>query len=119
MAFGEEAEVLRKSYTVVVRGFKLTSLRAENAALALSKRIEAENSDLSVVHIVIPYGVKKNLSSLIYIGVNTVDAANALYTRGVVIEGTWHSCEPYANGAAFKQCYRCYSYGYIVKIYRV
>src|SRR5208337_2828066 len=97
-------------------GFKSTSLRAENVALTLGKRIEAEN-DLPVVRMVILRWVKKNLSSPIYIGVNTVDAANALYTRGVVIEGTWHSCEPYANGAAFKQCYRCYSYGYIVKIY--
>ena len=67
---------------------------------------------------VIPRGVKKHPSSPIYIRVNTVDAANALCTRGVVVEGTWHSCEPYADGAALKQCYRCYSYGHIAKIYR-
>ena len=101
----------------MIRRFKLTSLRAEDAVLALGKRIEAEN-DLPVVCIVIPRGVKKNLSSPIYIRVNTVDAANALYTRGIIIEGTWHAYEPYTNGTALKQYYRYYSYGYIVKIYR-
>ena len=87
MAFGEKAEVLRKSYTIIARGFKSISLRTEDVALTLGKRIEAEN-DLPVVRIVILRGVKKNLSSPIYIRVNTVDTVNALYTRGMVVEGT-------------------------------
>jgi len=59
---------------------------------------------------------KKKIRIPLYIATNTVNKANTLCTQGMVVEGTWYSCEPFADGAALRQCYCCYNFGYMAKM---
>ena len=114
-AFNPNATVARKGYTVVAHG--LSSQRVRGAAMPqfLLEKIKAENN-VEVVRVVVPKTAKKKTRTPLYVAVSTVDDANALCTRGVVVEGTWYPCEPFADGAALRQCYRCYGFGHVAKM---
>jgi len=64
-----------------------------------------------------PKTAKKKTRIPLYVTTSTVDKANTLCTRGVVVEGTWYPYEPFADSAALRQYYCYYGFGQVVKIY--
>ena len=66
-----------------------------------------------------PKTAKKKTKTPLYVTTSTVDEANTLYTRGVVVKGTWYLYKPFTDSAALQQYYRYYNFGYVVKIYAI
>ena len=111
-----EAVVARKTYTVVVHGLQSQRVRGEAMPRYLANKIGDENG-MEIVRVVIPRTAKRKSRTPIYIATSCVDDANTLCTSGVVVESSWYPCEPFADGAALKQCYRCYRFGHVAKMY--
>jgi len=82
----------------------------------LLEKIKNENK-VKVVRVVVPKTAKKKTKTPLYVATSTVNEANTLYTRGVVVEGTWYPYKPFADSAALQQYYRYYSFSHIAKIY--
>jgi len=99
--FTQAVTVARKGYTVVAYG--LSSQRVYGAVMPqyLLEKIKDENK-VEVIRVVVPKTAKKKTKTPLYVTTSTVDEANTLYTRGVVVEGTWYPCEPFADNAALR-----------------
>ena len=54
----------------------------------------------------------------LYIAVATVQQAEQLCRDGLIWQYSYYPCEPFAEGAQLKQCYRCYRYGHIARVCR-
>lgn len=67
----------------------------------LLDKIKAKNN-VKVVRVVVPKTTKKKTRTLLYVTISNINNTNALYTRGIIIKGTWYPYKPFTNRAALQ-----------------
>ena len=118
-AFGENASIQKRKILVVAHGINKEAAEANQAQLTTQLRNQP-GGPLEVLEAKLPRSAKttpKKVTAL-YIAVATVQQAEQLCRDGLIWQYGYYPCEPFAEGAQLKQCYRCFRYGHISRVCR-
>src|ERR1700716_4301102 len=119
-AFGEDARVRIREYTILAHGIHVAAINLANQNKAIAEIYSQNPRIKDKVKIVRLGWSKKALSqgktrSALYIGVASPEQANLLLNQGLLFESELHDCEVFEGECQVTQCFKCMEYGHIAK----
>lgn len=118
-AFGESAAIQKRKVLVVAHGMSKEAVETNEAELAAQLRNQP-GGPIDILEAKLPHSAKTSSRKVtaLYIAVATVQQAEQLCRDGLIWQYGYYPCEPFADGAQLKQCYRCFRYGHIARVCR-
>ncbi len=119
-AFGTTAKVRTREYTVIAHGIRVAALNVSDQKTAIAS-LYAQNPKLwGSIEIVRVGWAKKTIVqgkkvAPLHIGIAEPEQANKLIDHGLLFGSELHDCEVFSGDCKITQCFKCYSYGHIVK----
>jgi hypothetical protein len=113
-AFGDQAAIARRTYTVLAKGIP-RSLIEKKKEEDIQKEIEEVNEvKMARCRKRIPKSSEAKYGMLL-IEVESVTTAQEICSRGVILEAQFFNCEPYSGDLKVLQCFNCHAYGHMAK----
>ena len=129
-SLGTGAAVVRKQYTIVAQGVKISQIKTHDQTTAI-RQVYAGNPGLDrEVEILRVSWARKTIKQWekagkpasktgpLLIGIAGPEQANHLIDAGLVFDYQVHECEPYSGDCSITQCYKCFKYGHIAAMCR-
>jgi hypothetical protein len=119
-AFGTNARIRTREYTVIAHGIRVAAIDPKNQKTAIES-IYAQNPRLQgVVEIVRVGWANKTIrlgkrTAPLHLGIAAPDQANQLIEQGLLHGSELHDCEVFYGECQVTQCFKCYSYGHTAK----
>ena len=111
-AFGTEASLRRRIYSVIAKGIRRSSLHDYEA-------LKTEMSKTNQVEILHAKAMRTNREDArrlnLVIGLPSPQEANKLCSHGLIVDAEVFEVEPYDGNVQPRQCFKCFRFGHIAK----
>lgn len=119
-AFGADAKLRIREYTVIAHGVRVASLDVKDQKAGIAS-IYTQNPALKGVVTVVRIGwshktIKQGKRTApLFLGIAEPEQANLLIEQGLLLGAEFHDCEIFCGDCQVTQCFRCQSYGHTAK----
>ena len=111
-AFGPEAYLKRRIYTVVAKGIRKEHLHDYEA---LKKEL-LEINRVEIIHVKAMRTRREDATRMnLIIGLPSPSEANKVCKEGLIVESEVYRAEPYDKNVQPRQCYNCFKFGHIAR----
>ena len=114
-AFGETAELVGQTYTVMAKYLPVEYVRRTEAEQAATEMSQQNGVKILRVRTIKRFMKQDDTRTHVLIEVTRLEAAQRLCRNGLVWEAQIFNCEPYAPELRPMQCYRCWGWGHMAK----
>lgn len=114
-AFGETAELVGQTYTVMAKYLPIEYIRRTEADRAATEMSQQNSVKISQVRTIKRFMKQDDTRTHVLIEVTRLEAAQKLCRNGLVWEAQIFNCEPYTPELRPMQCYRCWGWGHMAK----
>lgn len=117
-ALGQEAEMVKPSFPILVHGVRISSVDTENCKKTI-EAFRAENhsilqqSSINRISWTKKHHETGKTHSSLVIHLNNAETANTAITQGLLYECRVHDCELYDPKCRIRQCFKCQNYGHL------
>ena len=114
-AFGETAELVGQTYTVLAKYLPIEYVRRTEADRAATEMSQQNSLKISQVQTIKRFMKQDDTRTHILIEVTRLEAAQKLCRNGLVWEAQIFNCKPYTPELRPMQCYKCWGWGHMAK----
>lgn len=114
-AFGETAELVGQTYTVLAKYLPIEYIRRAEVDRAATEMSQQNNIKISRVRTIKRFMKQDDTRTHVLIEVTRLETAQKLCRNGLVWEAQIFNCEPYTPELRPMQCYRCWGWGHMAK----
>jgi hypothetical protein len=111
-AFGAQAQVKRREFTVIVKGIAASRLRNIHNPAELLIELKKHTPGIARCKIQLPKTPYRLFADVV-LHMSSVVAAQEACRRGVIFEAQIFNVEPYYAEAQVRRCFRCHAFGHI------
>jgi hypothetical protein len=119
-AFGSNARVRAREYTVMAHGLRVATVDTRDQRKAIAGIYSQNPKIRETVEILRVGWARKSIQqgkrvAPLHIGVAEPEQANLLIEQGLLYGSELHDCEVYAGDCQVTQCFNCQTYGHTAK----
>jgi hypothetical protein len=112
VAFGTQAQVKRREFTVIVKGMPASRLRNIHSPTELLNGLQKHTPGINRCKIQLPR-TPRGLFADVILHMSSVVAAQEACRIGAIFEAQIFNVEPYYAEAQIRRCFRCHAFGHI------